>query len=439
MLINASRLLISAVASVTLVASFTPAQVPAGWAATASFSTSLGTGGIAFIHPSSPGTFQLVTGLPPELITTGATLSGANSIAALADGSVVVSATQTSTLHRLTFSGNQVVNATQTSFSPSGSVAQLVPLSDGRVLFGAGAGSAGVVVGTLNPNGALTIFPTPGIPSTIPGSLGTLNAIAVDRAETTAYIGISGSPREIWSLPLSGGGGPNLILPALGFSIFNMDVEANGNLIVATGGSLRRVNPTTGAVTTLSTPGATAFNAIAVDRLTGDFVVGTGLQNRRFYRVSSTGAVTTLVTANTLGLGLPSGVSLRPAIEVVGAGTPGASSYDWLLDPNPGGAPVLGNAAFSLTLSASPACTTGLLFISALPAAAPIPVAGALLYVDPATLIGVPLPLPCTPTITVGFPLPATPSLAGVPAIVQAGFLEPGSVAASSALRVTLF
>jgi hypothetical protein len=104
--------------------------------------------------------------------------------------------------------------------------------------------------------------------------------------------------------------------------------------------------------------------------------------------------------------------------------------------PNPGGLPLPGNGAFSLTVASSPGSAPGL-FAGSLGRAS-LPVGGITLLVDPARMV-LTGPLPAAPSATIPLPIPANPALAGLSLYFQTVHVEGAStLGASNGVQVTI-
>jgi hypothetical protein len=413
-----------------------PAQVPDGWYVASCFGGPLGSGGLFFVHPRNPGAPVPVTGLGPDLLgpAGGFPYEGAKGVLLRpSDGALIVGEIappgSSIDLHVLTLSGSAAAADVQISVGISGAgsfpgqigrIAQCALLPNGDVLVGvdsiASGPLAGQILGTID-LAAGTVSPVPVVP--VPA--GFLNALAIDAAGTTAYLGMltSVTLSTIQTVPVPGGGSPALLV-ALADTVTNLSVESAGSLVAA-GGTIAGLYRVTLAGTVTPMPGAAIFpNAVAVEAVTGGFALGSSLSGPTAYWLSALGPTTTLAS---LGTGYMSGIAVSPNPEAFGTGSPGNNLYSWALAPNPGGLPTAGNGSFSLTVGSSPGTAPGIWAASLLPGTG-IPILGVAVWIDPSTLLTV-QPLP--PSGTIPLPIPPLPSLAGQRVFFQTFHLDPGA------------
>ncbi|MCI0589469.1 MAG: hypothetical protein L0323_21855 [Planctomycetes bacterium] len=103
--------------------------------------------------------------------------------------------------------------------------------------------------------------------------------------------------------------------------------------------------------------------------------------------------------------------------------------------------PQVGNAAFAITCTNAPPGSFGLFGLSGGALPSPLPVSGAGLWLNPATLLAFPVastPIGATPF---SLPIPPLPSLAGATLYTQSGWADacaPGGISASNALQVVV-
>ena len=185
-----------------------------------------------------------------------------------------------------------------------------------------------------------------------------------------AYLGMqTGSTGSIataiYSVPIPSGGAPTLIANVPDF-LAAMVVEPDGQLLVAgwddvaMNSGLRRIDPVTGGITTMPQLGQ-VVDAMVIDPVSGALYLSTRLPNGGTSSVQSlsprtaAGSYTMLAPAPTGGWAVPSGLAIASPLTVYGAASGSGTPARWDLAPNPGGAPAVGNLAFSLTNSAGSA------------------------------------------------------------------------------------
>jgi hypothetical protein len=437
-------------------------QVPDGWFTSSTFKNpnSSQLGGLQMVHPRSTVPLS-ITGLGAELTGAGTVgvMQGASCVHyRRIDGTLVVGelahlSQPSLDIHVITLSGSSV--ATQTthrlgtvvghpvgaSFFPYGSIDQLAPLPNGEMLFVA-RGCASPALGS-SPlgrldvvSGAITAVPMVPLPA------GTTNALAVDLDGGHAYVAMFASPSPglstVYRVPLPLGGAP-FPVATFGGDVLQLAIEPTGFLVAGIDGTpgLLRIDPATGAVTNAS-PSLGCCNAFGVEAATGNLVAIALCPVPGVYLVAPNGVSTFLFAPPPhLQATTPSGLDLNPDPEIFGAATPGASSYDWVF-PNPGGLPVLGNAAFSLTLATTGTSVPGLWIVGvdrlvpplALPGGLQLNIAWPFLFGG--GLAGAPLQ-------TIALPIPVDPALTSGPVYFQTLHLDPsGQIGASAGLALTV-
>ena len=436
------------------------AQVPDGFYVFGSFQGAAGQNGIFFAHPRDPLVPVItVTGLPPALGYDPAGRRGAACVNyRRSDGALIAgerSPAGTSVdLHVMRLSGSAVVFDQLFSCGTSanvGEIAQAALLGDGRIVVAATDLAAG---------GPLAQFLTAqyhweglGIVDTVSGSVtpiavanlnqfpGVVNGIALSPDESTVYVGnyVSVTSGDLWAVPLAGGTAVQLATFPSGPS--NLAVDLDGSVLVTTLNgppNLFRVQPIGGVVTPIATTHG-PMNAIAVESVTGNYLVATataGVPTRSLLWMTPQGQETVLLSPN---LATIAGVDVNPDPETYGTGTPGTASYDWALRPNPGGLPLLGNAFFSITVTASQPQTSLALVLFGDRAAPGAQVLGLTLQVDPATAITTLLVMVDT-RMTVPLGIPNIPAFLGQEVHAQSLHLDLGTqvLAATPGLVLTV-
>jgi hypothetical protein len=449
-------------AVIALLGPVVAAQVPDGWYVVSSVKNANASedGRIFFVHPRQPSGVVApiqVTGLPADLTGAGTSgvIQGANSVlyrpgdGALVVGEISTAVGQSVDLHLLTLSGNAVATSARfplgTSPGPqTPQVAQSSFLPNGDILVGvshlvAPGPLAGQHLGIVNPGtGAVAAVPVLGPPP------GFVNAAIADPTGSQAWFGtfISTTSSAIYRVPLPGGGSPTFVasLPA---GVSNLAFDDNGMLLAsclygAGGPTLFLITPATGQVTPIPlVPPLGELNALAMERVTGNYVLvtGGGAPSPGTTYWAAPNGLTNQLTFFPLGWwGAKSGVDVNPDPETYGAGTPGANTYSWSLSPNPGGLPTVGNTSFSLSTRSTPGNAPGWFGLSL--GRSSIPVGGITLLIDLPLLLLL-FPIPAGPyTITLG--IPAVPALSGLSFYGQTIHQEPGALAASDGVMVTI-
>jgi len=451
------------------------AQLPEGWAVTSNFASHdapsfgwlphPGDGGLSMFHPTQPSTRCAITGLAQDLTGTAQPVDmGASAVAVRAsDGALVVGEHVPPNgdldVHVITLVGAAVAGDIKYYLGAAGpagaQVAQLALLPNEDVLVGV----SGVVAGPMANRWLGVLDTSTGIVTPVPLTppAGGLNAMTADDAGTTAYfaaitnaVGPGAFASQIWSVPIASGGAPTLLL-STNDAVLNLayrapgDAGGNPELVVASLGdaglpNLLRLDLVGGGAAPIVTGLTEGFNGVDFDPLTGDLLAarddpytGTG----EVYRVRFDGSSTLLWSSAIDGaFGEPSGLAIRPPATRYGIDTPGASTYGWAIAPNPGGLPLLGNAAFTLTVTQSPGTSPGFVFTSLAPAS--FVAFGVLVLIDLGQQVGSAV---AAPPNTVPLPIPAMASLAGLDLYLQGVFADPlttPNYAASDGLRLTL-
>ena len=431
------------------------AQVPDGWPVVSRYQfQGVGPlGGLTLVEPSGSGVVLEITGLPAELLGTSAGLASEGIASVLVEGrtgNLIVgehALPGTSTdIHVLSLSGLGVVadDVYTLGVAPvEGWVDQMAWLGDDVVFTLRNNVTTGPMVGhvlgMLRPH-----LGPPGTPGTIvPVPLtfipaGFMNALAVDEQQGRAWFGLNTSPLQssIYEVSVPGDGTPAapVLVASLPTLIRNL-AYVDGRLLAGTNGatSLWQIDLATSPATV--SPVSSQFsrvNALAVDHVSGDVLIVDSLTNE-IQRRDAAGALTLLGSVASA----PSGIAIRQSLAPYGEATAGANAYDWVLAPNPGGSPTIGNGNFSMTIASSPGTAIGVAGLSLGEAATPVPGLGFSLLLDPATLVLGETLLPAAHA-SVALPIPNVPGLAGMKIYAQAVFLEPSGMFSSRGLRVTV-
>lgn len=409
------------------------AQIPSGSYVVSSFqiSATSPTGGLAIVHPRTPGPATIVTGLPAELTGTNSPVVGANCVAYRPDDGFllvgeIAGTNDTIELHEIFITGGAVLidqkTVVGTGSSSAASITQIAMLPNGDAVFGTSnlVNSAPLFGSKFGYFDRTTNTVTP-IPIAAPG--GIVNAMAVDPALNRIYFATG---VNVQYAPLTGGAPtPIASIP----SSVGLAVDQDGNLLTAWNTSVDRIDVQTGALTTIATVGLNP-NGLFIEKATGAPVVAlNGLSTPGILWVNGS----TPQTLATNVLGVCSGVAVVDSAQEYGPATPGTSSYAFRTFPAPAGLPIAGNTTHAVAVdTTSGPGNIGLLAASFGPAN--LPVFGITVLVDPtgAVVVGpfapgtsVPLPIPA------GLP-PASVFLQGIH--LDAG--NPNGFAATAGLRI---
>jgi hypothetical protein len=431
------------------------AQVPPGHFVFSTFGAT-GQKGLFLSHPRTPGAPTEITGLAGDLVITG----GSCVVYRPSDGAVLVGERSpvgsSVDLHVIELSGTAVRRDASFSVGTGGTCCGEIPqmglLPDGRVVVAAtdiAAGPLSMYLTTSYGYQGIGIVDTQsGLITPVPIAnaaqiVDVFNGLAVAPDGSAAYAGCWGpTGGEIWRVPLPNGGTATLIA-TLPVGLSNMAFDNHGLLWCTTldaTQSLFRVDVTTGAFTAVAT-GAGALNAIHGEAVSGNFGLLSATRGTPPKSVLWMEPDGTEHLLSSPGLATPSGVAIRSNPERIGAGTAALNTWDWMLAPNPGGLPEVGNAGFSLTVSSNgttaPTYSLATLCGSMLPA--PVNVLGADVWVDLSTML-YSTSIPPTPTSSLSLPIPNDTSLGGASLALQTFHLEGPSlqIAATPGLMMTI-
>jgi hypothetical protein len=291
-------------------------------------------------------------------------------------------------------------------------------------------------------SGAVTVVPITNSASIVD----VFNGLAVAPDAQSVFVGtyVSATQGDIYQIPLPGGGTAKLVatVPA---GLSNMAFDNDGHLWVttlSTTAALFKVDLATGKATQVPQLNG-SLNGIASESPTGNFAVVSGSggsPSRSVFWMQPNGTDTLLTIP---GLSTPSGITVHLNPGRFGTGTATASStYDWVLAPNPGGLPEVGNGKFSLTVeqkgSLIPASTT----VSAIcfrGLTTPIQLLAADIWVDLSSLLLTQFHAPAF-SHQIALPIPNNPVFTGVQLFVQTLHQEPigTAVGASPAVSFTI-
>ncbi len=456
-----SALRIAALTALLGIAQPLSGQVYDGWIVVSSFRTTelpstfnplVGDGGLWLVHPRIPGPPIQVSGLGSDLTGHGVDGpgQGANCVLRMPDGRLLVGETGSGVgldLHVLTLqgtsvapSGDAVLPCGFASILTSGGIHQLALLPDGRVLMAVWGIVSGPLAGDRLGIADLALGTVTPVVAT--GFSGDVNAVAVDHAGSTVYLGVNiGSAGALYSIPA--GGGPGTFIQSMPANIMNLAVDNDGGVLVGCFGTdMFKVDPTSGIATPLGFP-PQVYNALVVERVTGNYVVmqhvdASAVPAYDWISLVEPGPTfTQLLFPPPEGIGVISGIDLNPDPETFGDASPGANLYEWKLTPNPGGLPSVGDLSFSLTLQSSPGGAPGVLVGGLAALSPPLAVSGTLLLVDLSPLV-VFKPVAGVPTQELHLPVPPDSSLVGVEVFLQSGHVELGGFASSAGIKLTI-
>ncbi len=392
--------------------------------------------GIFFTHPRNPDTPTSITGLRGDLIVTGASCI----LHRTSDGALLVGERApvggSVDLHLIELDGNQVRLDASFSVGTGGSccgeIPQMALLPDGRVLVAATDVDAGPLRNYLTTNygwqGLGTVDLDTGLVSSIPISNGAsivdvFNGMALAPDASAAYLGtyVSSTQGDIWRVPLPAGGAATLVA-SVPSGLSNMAFDNNGELLVTTldaNGALFRVDVSTGAVNQITQTNG-ALNGIANEAVTGNFALVSssgGNPARSVFWMEPNGTEHLLSSP---GFATPSGIAVHENPAVFGNGSGTVSDYPWVLAPNPGGLPLVGNQSFSVTLDV-PSTMPASMSLSLLSLArndAPFVVEGVDVWVDLGSLLATVVG-PGFPPLAFSLPIPNDQNLVGATLYAQ--------------------
>lgn len=422
-----------ALAALVLISGSVTAQIPSGNFVVSAISSSNGTpGGLTIVHPTGAVPATPITGLPGELTGFGIVGNvGANCVIDSTDGFLIAGELApnfgTVSIHQMIIVGgalifDQVVpvgtGSVPATIQPM--ISQMAMLANGNVLFAtAGLDNTGPLGGAsfgLLDRGSQSITP---IPVAMPN--GTLNGMAVDEAAGTIYFGMF-STNGIWSVPMAGGT-PTFIAPAGGL-FWNMSLDQDGNLLVASGTSVKRIDVATGVYLETLTGSFGNVGGIAIERPTATVIGVPGSGSANVSRFEPGGA--TLIETIS---GHPSGITIIDTVSEYGVATPGATDYSFRTFPGVGGLPVAGNGNYAVQIDAANGNNNlGVLVASF--GQTLLPVLGIQLLVDPNSAVALG-PFPAGSAIP--FPLP--PGLPETPVFLQSVHLDAGNSSGLAASR----
>jgi hypothetical protein len=421
------------------------------------------------VHPRYPNQTQLVTGLSPEITGIGTTSTAGEGGGCIlyreSDGLILVGEHevpgQTLDIHAITLNGTAVASDVTytigTVTGGFGSIDQMAWLSDNEVLFAHRNTTLGPMsgydVGRLDlTSGMITPLLQSG---TAIGQIGTINALAVNKAGTIGYVGrfnynstLGFYTSNIYTIPLPAGTPPTLFA-TMPRAVTQLAVDASDNLyagavndqFIAGATDLWQIDTTTGALTSLH-PTFQRVNALGIEEATGNlsFVAYDPATALSGWYVGPPGGpyVQTIdVSVPVLPplVGSVSGCAVNSNMDRYGPATPGMNSYAFEFTPNPGGLAIVGNLGFSVTVSSTPGAASGILGIAALPDN--IPISGITLLVDPGSLVAL-FSLAAATSVTVPLGIPNLPSLSQLSVYLQTVHTEAGGFASSSGLRITI-
>lgn len=426
------------------------AQVPQGHIVFSTFGNA-GQRGLFLSHPVHPGTPRAIHGLYGDLAITGVSCVAYRPN----DGAIIcgerAQVNSSVDVHVIELKGTDVYRDSSFSLGTGGSccgeIPQLAVLADGRIVVAATDLAAGPLAmyqtTSYGIQGLGIVDTSSGKITPIPISNGAsivdvFNGLAVAPDESAVFVGtyVSSVQGDIYRIPLPGGGAATKVatVPA---GLSNICFDLDGSLLVTTlapNQSLYRVDVSNGQVAQIANQLGT-LNGLAVEAATASLLIVSssgGTPSRSLHRVD--GATGNTILLSNPGLATPSGIDLYPNPHRFAPAQHGADTYEWVLAPNPGGLPLVGNSGFSLTLQRSTTTvpTVQLLALSAGRLAQPLQIGQAQIWLDPAKLIAVGSH-GASPQIQWALPVPNNTALVGIQLFAQSLHEEVGGRLASSA------
>lgn len=263
---------------------------------------------------------------------------------------------------------------------------------------------------------------------------GIITAAAFDVKRALVFFAMAdGFPfvSTLYSVPIAGGAPQALLQSAVSRTFTGIAVHQNGKIYLG-GYPIQSFDPATGMLAVVAKPAITT-TSLAIERTTGDLVFplnGFGEEGRAVYRMSLGGEQKKL---SVLPSGLPSDIAVRHDPWTYGEDSPAQSTYRWQTEPNPGGLPRIGNEGFGLRVVASPSGNRAGALLAAT-AAGSASVAGVELLLSGSIVFAGNLPA----SGELPLPLPLAPALVGATLYMQSFHLDPGGLAASNGLRLTV-
>lgn len=428
------------IAGITTVA--TPSQVPDGGYVVSAYNSAIapsGNGGIWVIDPRVPGAAQPIIGLGPELTGAGRPGTGAFYVTVRqSDGALYVGEAsgvgETLDLHVITLDGLAVSTDTRITIAnpppPYGGVIDTIEvLPNGDLLIA-------VVLPDLPPfHGSPLAIVSPATQTVTPIPItpvppGGVTAMTTDGSTVYFVMHVSSCPCSdtIYSVPIMGSA-PQVFLSEMATG--GIAVHRDGNIYVSTR-PVQRIDPVTKQVTVVGDPPGSPVG-LDIERTTDDLVFplnGLSASGRGVYRMSPSGESVRLAT---IPSGIPTSIAVRHDPWTYGLDTPAQSNYRWRTEPNPGGLPRIGNAQFGLHLDATPSGNAAGALLAA-SASGSTQVAGVELLLGGTIIFAGNVPA----SGDVPLPLPVAPALVGVTVYLQSFHLDPGGLAASNGVRMTV-
>lgn len=198
--------------------------------------------------------------------------------------------------------------------------------------------------------------------------------------------------------------------------------------------SLRPDGCSPGPITTVASSAAQNTNAFAMDRRTGDFLIGSVnggvvVGDTLSFLDSQSGQVALVTGGPGWGRIGAGGVAVNNLIESYGAPSDGQNRYTFENFPNPSGQPTVGNLGFSLHLSASPNAPLATVLGLSLGRGS-LNALGIDVLLDLNSLVAVSVPAGISASY--GLPIPANANLVGTEVTAQSLHLEGGGNFAAS-------
>lgn len=424
----------SLLSALAITASFASAQIPSGHYVVSSLRPPSQTaGGLAIVHPTGAVPPVVISGLSAGLTGAGGpNYSGANCVEHAPDGFILVGEVaapgDSVDLHQILVSGGSVLLDLSVNIgvgSPNGqdpAISQIAMLANGNAVFSFNSlDSTGPLVG----DGIGLIDRFQQTVSAIPIAsfpAGTINGLAVDESAGLIYFGMWGQG-TVWSIPIAGGTPTQLAQVAS--SIWNLDVDQDGNVLVCAGSQVVRLDAQGGQVLETIQTGSTM--GIEVEHSTGDpiaYVFSTTIR-----RLDGSG---TNIQSGVLSHA--SGLTVAQSAVDYGIATPGSTDYAFQTFPGVGGLPIAGNASYAVQVNAADGNNNLGVMVASFNLGS-LPLLGIQLLVDPTSAVALGA-FPAGSPVPLALPAGLLPTIVFLQSVhLDAG--NPSGLAATQGLQLT--